>query len=72
MCAWLLDTIGLGITFIGALLLMRFGVTFHGDQPGVGTGKSWTKLCLTMERGQQLSFGMLFVGFILQFVARFL
>jgi hypothetical protein len=72
MCSWLLNTVGLGIAFLGTVFLMRFGVTFRGDDAGVNAGKHWTKLGLTMECGQRLGFTMLFVGFIHQLIAQFL
>lgn len=72
MCSWVLNTVGLGVTFLGTVFLLRFGVTFRGDEAGVHVGKHWTKLGLTMEWGQRLGFTMLAIGFILQFIAQFL
>jgi len=72
MCNWVLSTAGLGVAFLGAGFLVRFGVSFHGDEPGVDVGKHWTKLGLNMEWGQRLGFIMLTIGFILQFIAQFL
>jgi len=72
MCSWLLNTVGLGVAFLGTGFLVRFGVTFHGDNAGVYTGKHWTKLGLTIEWGQRLGFTILTIGFILQFIAQFL
>ena len=73
MClGWVLNTVGLGLAGLGAGLLVRFGVTFHGDDAGVLVGKGWTKLWLTMEWGQRLGFIMVVIGFILQFIAQFL
>jgi len=69
---WILDTVGLGVAFIGAILLLRFGITFHVDDAVVYVGKHWTKLGLNMEWGQRLAFIMITMGFILQFIARFL
>jgi hypothetical protein len=71
MCSWL-NTFGLVIAFLGTVFLIRFGVTFQGDDPVVPTGKHWTKLWLTMECGQRLGFIMLSVGFVLQLIAQFL
>lgn len=72
MCIWVLNTAGLGVAFLGAIFLVRFSVTFHGDDPGVDVGKHWTKLGLSMEWGQRLGFIMLAIGFILQFITQFL
>jgi len=72
MCSWLLNIFGLGVAFLGTVFLIRFGVSFHGDEAGVNTGKYWTKLCLTMEWGQRLGFILLSIGFILQLMAQFL
>jgi hypothetical protein len=72
MCSWLLNIFGLSIAFLGAVFLIRFGVSFHGDAAGVSTGKDWTTLWLTMECGQRVAFIMLSVGFVLQLIAQFL
>jgi hypothetical protein len=71
MYSWVLNTVGLGMAFLGAGFLVRFGITFRGDDAGVFKGKHWTKLGLTMELGQRLGFTMLAIGFILQFIAQF-
>jgi len=68
----ILNTVGLVIALLGTVFLIRFGVTFHGDDAGVNTGKHWTKLWLTMEYGQRLGFIMLTVGFGFQIIAQFL
>jgi hypothetical protein len=65
----ILNTVGLVIAFLGAVLLIRFGVTFRGDDAWVLIGKHWKKLWLTMEWGQRLAFIMLSVGFVLQLIA---
>jgi hypothetical protein len=72
MCSGVLNTVGLGVTFLGTLFLLRFGVSFHGDEAGVLLGKGWQKLWLTMEWGQRLSFIILATGFALQLIAQFL
>lgn len=71
MCIWALNTVGRGVAFLGSAFLIRFGVTFRGDNAGVSMGKHWTKLGLSMEWGQRVGFIMLTIGFVLQFIARF-
>ena len=72
MCSWVLNTVGLGLAFLGTFFLLLFGVRFRGDEAGVLVGKDWRKLWLTTECGQRLGFIMLTIGFILQFIAQFL
>jgi hypothetical protein len=68
----ILNTVGLVIALLGTVFLIRFSVRFRGDEAGVDTGKSWTKLWLTMEQGQGIGFIMLTGGIVLQLIAQFL
>jgi hypothetical protein len=68
----ILNIIGLLVALLGTVFLIKFGVRFRGDDAGVYTGKSWTKLWLTMEQGQGIGFIMLIVGIVLQLIAQFL
>lgn len=73
MCASLLNIFGLGLAFLGTFFLaLRFGITFHGDSPGVNCGKHWTKLGLNMQWGQRICFALLAIGFILQLISQLL
>ena len=63
----ILNIVGLLIALLGTVFLIKFGVTFRGDQPGVSTGKSWTNEC-----GQRMGFTLLLIGFALQLSAQFL
>ena len=73
MCTSLLNTFGLGVALLGTVFLfLRFGITFQGDVPGVNVGKDWKKLGLSIERGQQISFLLLVIGFILQLISQLL
>ena len=65
-----LNAAGLAFAFLGTILLLRFGITFRGDQPGVPTGKDWTKLGLSIECGQRISFLLLVIGFGLQLLSQ--
>jgi len=67
----ILTTVGLGMALVGTAFLVRFGVSFHGDTPGVSTGKDWKKLWLTVEQGQRVGFVLLTIGFGLQLAAQF-
>ena len=63
---------GLIFGFLGSVMLVRFGITFHGDQAGINSGRHWTKLGLSMEWGQRVGFTLIAIGFALQFIAQFL
>jgi hypothetical protein len=65
-----MNAAGLIVAFLGTLLLLRFGVGFHGDRPVVSVGTDWTKLFLSTEWGQRIAIGFLALGFLLQLLSQ--
>jgi len=73
MSSSVLNTIGLSISFLGAIFLVYFGITFRGNDPGVSEpGKICQRLHLTIEWGQRLGFILLAIGFFAQLIAQIL